>query len=143
MQSDIIQTQPDRGFDAPELSISSVYGDLTFEQAAEALERCGIAFWTEITDVTGTCIVFKEPSIGSHFELRWRGPVKFSCSWEHPDLGLGFELEHQLPPEALDWLDEEYRGAFRFLPRTALIFANELHRTRFAEALAADKGCGV
>lgn len=137
MQSSIIQAPPDQGINAPELSVSSVYGDLTFEQAACAVERCGIAFATEIIDLPGTCIVFEDPSNGFHFEMRWRGPVKFSCGWEHPDLGLGFELEHQLPPEALDWLDQEYREAFRLLPRTALIFASELHRTRFAETIAA------
>lgn len=137
MQSNIIQIPVGRGISAPELSISSVYGDLTFEQAAEALDRCGIAFWTEITDVTGTCIVFKEPSIGFHFLMRWRGCIKIAHSWEHPDLGLGIEMEQELPPEAQRWLAEEYRGASRPLPRTALIFANDFHRERFAEAIAA------
>lgn len=137
MQSCITQMPPDQEINAPELSISSVYGDLSFEQAAEALERCGIAFWTEITDLTGTCIVFKEPSIGFDFLMRWRGFVKIACSWEDPDLGLGIELEQELPPEVQDWLDEKYPDASRPLPRTTLIFANELHRDRFVEAIAA------
>lgn len=136
MQSTILNDPPDQGMSIPELSISSVYGDLTFEQAACAVERCGIASSTEIIDLLGTCIVFKEPSIGVHFLVRWRGFVEIVHSWEHPDFGLGIELEQELPPEAQDWLDDEYPGTSRPLPRTALIFANELHRDRFAQAIA-------
>ncbi len=137
MQSSRIQGPENRGLNASELSINGVYGDLTFEQAVQAVERCGIAFATEIMDLPGTCIVFKDPSNGVHFLLCWRGFVKIACSWAAPDLGLGIELEQELPPEAHDWLDEKYRDEFRLLPRTALIFANELHRTRFAEEIAA------
>lgn len=137
MQSSKLQGEPDREPSASEMSISSMYGDLTFEQAAQAVERCGIAFATEIIDLPGTCIVFEDPSNGVHFLLCWRGFVKIACSWADPDLGLGIELEQELPPEAHDWLDEKYRDEFRLLPRTALIFANELHRTRFAEEIAA------
>ena len=136
MRSNRIEGRQDREPSASQMSISGVYGDLTFEQAAQALERCGIAFSTEIIELPGPCIIFVQPAIGFHFEMRWRGFVRIAHSWEHPDLGLGIELEQELPPEADDWLDENYREEFRLLPRTALIFANELHRARFAEEIA-------
>ena len=119
------------------MSIACVYGDLTFEQAACAVERCGIAFSTEIIELPGACLVFKVPVIGISFLMRWRGIVKIAHTWEHPKLGLGIELEHALPDEVRDWLRAEYRNAARAVPRTALLFSNELHRQRFAKAVRA------
>ena len=142
MQSNIIQILQNRGINTPELSISSVYGDLTFERAACAVERCGIAFSTEIVELPGTCLVFDAFSTRFHFQLRWQGLIRVAETWDHPDVGFAAELEGDLPPHVKEWLrqewpNEEYPGTFRLLPRTALIFASELHRTRFAEAVAA------
>lgn len=137
MHSNILRKQPNPMPSASGVSIASVYGDLTFEQAACAVERCGIAFSTEIIELPGTCLVFKDPAIGFNFLMRWRGIVEIADNWEHPDLGLGIELEHSLPDEVRDWLDEVYRDSARTLHRTALFFSNELDRQRFANAVGA------
>ena len=137
MHSNILRKQPNLMPSASGVSITSVYGDLTFEQAACAVERCGIAFSTEIIELPGTCLLFKDPAIGFNFLMRWRGIVEITDNWEHPDLGLGIELEHSLPDEVRDWLDEVYRDAARTLHRTALLFSNELDRQRFAKAVGA------
>lgn len=111
------------------------YGDLTFEQAANAVERCGIAFSTEIVEFPGTCLVFTANPTRFHFQLRWRGVVRVTKIWDHPDIGFAVELEDRLLLPVCDWLSIEYPGAFRILPRTALIFANELHRNLFREVI--------